>query len=42
VIYDEVQAMNYSAANQTATALLVFAFATLCLMYSLQRKALPI
>jgi molybdate transport system permease protein len=42
VIYDEVQAMNYSAANQTALALLGFSFAVLCLMYALQRRVLPI
>ena len=42
VIYDEVQAMNYAAANQTALALLGFSFATLCLMYALQRRVLPL
>lgn len=37
-IYDEVQALNYAAANQTSLALLVFSFAVLAITYSLQRK----
>lgn len=37
-IYDEVQALNYSAANQTSLALLLFAFAVLAITYGLQRK----
>lgn len=37
-IYDEVQALNYAAANQTSLALLLFAFAVLALTYGLQRK----
>lgn len=36
-IYDEVQALNYAAANQTALALLVFSFAVLAVTYGLQR-----
>jgi molybdate transport system permease protein len=42
VIYDDVQAMNYAAANQTALLLLGFSFAVLCLIYALQRRVLPI
>jgi molybdate transport system permease protein len=37
-IYDQVQALNYSSANQTALALLVISFATLALVYGLNRK----
>jgi len=37
-IYDEVQALNYSAANQTALALLLFSFAVLVITYALQRQ----
>ena len=37
-IYDEVQALNYAAANQTALFLLAFSFGVLALTYSLQRK----
>jgi len=37
-IYDEVQALNYAAANRTALALLLFSFAVLVLTYALQRK----
>jgi molybdate transport system permease protein len=37
-IYDEVQALNYSAANQTSLALLVFSFLVLAVTYGLQRK----
>jgi hypothetical protein len=33
-----VQALNYSAANQTSLALLLFAFAVLAITYGLQRK----
>lgn len=42
VIYDEVQAMNYGAANQMALALLGFSFAVLSLLYALQRRVLPL
>ncbi|MEZ5386580.1 MAG: molybdate ABC transporter permease subunit [Prosthecobacter sp.] len=37
-IYDEVQALNYSAANQTALAMLLFSFFVLSLTYALQRR----
>jgi molybdate transport system permease protein len=37
-IYDEVQALNYSAANQTSLVLLIFSFAVLAITYGLQRK----
>jgi molybdate transport system permease protein len=36
-IYDDVQGLNFGAANQTALALLVFSFAVLALVYSLIR-----
>jgi molybdate transport system permease protein len=38
-IYDQVQALNYSAANQTALVLLFISFAALCVVYALNRKA---
>jgi molybdate transport system permease protein len=37
-IYDQVQALNYSAANQTALVLLMISFAALALVYGLNRK----
>jgi molybdate transport system permease protein len=37
-IYDDVQAMNYAAAGQTALFLLGVSFAALSLTYALQRK----
>jgi molybdate transport system permease protein len=37
-IYDKVQASNYSAANETALLLLVLAFATLSLVYAVNRR----
>jgi molybdate transport system permease protein len=37
-IYDEVQALNYAAANQTSLLLLVFSFAVLAVNYGLQRQ----
>jgi molybdate transport system permease protein len=37
-IYDEVQALNYAAANQTALAMLLFSFAVLAATYGLQRR----
>jgi molybdate transport system permease protein len=37
-IYDQVQSLNYSAANQTAVVLLVFSYALLCLVYGLNRR----
>ncbi len=41
-IYDQVQALEYSGANQTALALLVFSFVVLSLVYALNRRALVI
>lgn len=38
-IYDEVQALDYAAANQTSLVLLVFSFAVLAITYGLQRRA---
>jgi molybdate transport system permease protein len=38
-IYDQTQALNYAAANQTALVLLVIAFAVLSLVYALNRRA---
>lgn len=38
-IYDQVQASNYAAANQTSLLLLVFCFAVLAAVYSLNRRA---
>ncbi len=38
-IYDEVQALNYTSANQTALSLLMFSFVVLSLVYGLNRKA---
>jgi molybdate transport system permease protein len=37
-IYDEVQALNYAAANQTALAMSLFSFAVLAATYGLQRR----
>ncbi|HXY15294.1 MAG TPA: molybdate ABC transporter permease subunit [Terriglobales bacterium] len=37
-IYDQVQAFNFSAANQTALALLAISFIALCLVYGVNRK----
>jgi molybdate transport system permease protein len=37
-IYDQVQAFNYRAANQTALVLLVLSFLSLCLVYALNRR----
>jgi molybdate transport system permease protein len=38
-IFDQVQASNYSAANQTALLLLVVCFAVLSIVYGLNRRA---
>ena len=38
-IFDQVQASNYAAANQTAVLLLVVCFGLLSLVYGLNRKA---
>jgi molybdate transport system permease protein len=37
-IYDQVQALNYAAANQTSLVLLIFSFVVLAITYGLQRK----
>jgi molybdate transport system permease protein len=37
-IYDQVEAFNFSAANQTSLALLAISFAALCLVYGTNRK----
>lgn len=37
-IYDQVQALNYAAANQTALVLLAVSFLSLCLVYGVNRK----
>ncbi len=37
-IYDEVQALNYAAASETALFLLVFSFGVLALTYGMQRR----
>jgi molybdate transport system permease protein len=37
-IFDQVQASNYAAANQTALVLLVFCFAALATIYALNRR----
>lgn len=41
-IYDDVQALDYTAAHQTSLALLAFAFAALCVTYLFGRRVLPI
>ncbi len=37
-IYDQVQAFNYNAASQTALVLLIISFASLCLVYGVNRR----
>lgn len=39
-IYDEVEALNYSAANQYALVLVIFAFSILTLVYTINRRLL--
>jgi len=39
-IYDQVDALNYASANQTAIVLLVISFVVLSLVYGLNRKVL--
>jgi molybdate transport system permease protein len=41
-IYDDVQALNYESAGQTALVLVVFSFAVLCITYALQRRVVPL
>ncbi|MBS0202952.1 MAG: molybdate ABC transporter permease subunit [Planctomycetes bacterium] len=40
-IYDNVQALNYAAANQTALVLVVFSFIVLCVTHALSRRGVP-
>jgi molybdate transport system permease protein len=37
-IYDQVEAFNFSSANQTALVLLAISFGALCLVYGMNRK----
>ena len=39
-IYDQVQSLNYASANQTALVLLLFSYALLCVVYSMNRRSL--
>src|SRR6478609_1349083 len=41
-IYDQVQALDYDAANQTSLALLLFSFLVLAITYGLQRKGFEV
>jgi molybdate transport system permease protein len=41
-IYDDVQALDYAAANQASALLLLFAISVLAVTYSLQRRVLPL
>lgn len=41
-IYDEVQALNYAAANQTSLAMLIFSFTVLAFTYALQRRFIQV
>ncbi|MBX7158038.1 MAG: molybdate ABC transporter permease subunit [Verrucomicrobiae bacterium] len=41
-IYDEVQSLNYAAANQTSLLLLIFSFVVLVMVYALQRRTIHI
>jgi len=41
-IYDEVQALNYEAAQKTSLAMLAFSFVVLAITYGLQRRSNPI
>lgn len=38
-LYDDVQALNYAQAGNTALALMAFSFVALCITYALQPKA---
>lgn len=42
LIYDEVQTLNYAAANRIALALLLFSFTVLCALFARPRRALPL
>lgn len=37
-IYDEVEGLNYAAANNYALTLLIFSFAILCIVYTINRQ----
>lgn len=41
-IYDQVEALNYAAANQTSLAMLCFSFLVLAVTYGLQRKPVQV
>lgn len=41
-IYDDVQALDYAAANEASALLLMFAVTVLAVTYSLQRRTLPL
>lgn len=41
-IYDEVQSLNYAAANETSLALLVFSFVVLAVTYGWHRKFIAV
>jgi molybdate transport system permease protein len=41
-IYDQVQALDYGAANQTSLALLLFSFLVLAITYGLQRRGIAV
>jgi molybdate transport system permease protein len=41
-IYDDVQALNYAAAANSAAVLLIFAFTALCVTYALSRRTMPL
>ena len=41
-IYDEVQSLNYTAANQTSLLLLGFSFLVLVVTYGLQRRIVSV
>jgi molybdate transport system permease protein len=38
-IYDEVQSLDYAAANKTALLLLLFSFVVLSIVYGINRKS---
>jgi molybdate transport system permease protein len=41
-IYDDVQALNYASASQSAAVLLIFTFSALCITYALSRRTMPL
>jgi molybdate transport system permease protein len=41
-IYDQVEALDYAAANQTSLLMLVFSFIVLAITYALQRKPVQV